>query len=234
MLGRGAPLLELHGDLDGGAGNDMVINGKIVADTPNKNEKMPNGVMKMKLFPGEKNQTKTVEQAARQKELEPCLRNQLDRGLDGQDEQPTHKEVDQRRQNLESMDGKKLEKYAQDGQPPHHAEQRPAPVASQINQGKRSVCSCDEEIYCRVVEDLENLSPALMKFENMIKGKRRVGDDETRSVDGATYDMPAISVTDCLVDQNNQSWQAQEEADSRSESVGNWGRFVIALVHRAV
>ncbi len=51
-----------------------------------------------------------------------------------------------------------------------------------------------------MVEDLKNLSPALMKFENMIKGKRRVGDDEAQSVDCEAHDMPDISFTACMSD----------------------------------
>ncbi len=121
----------------------MEKHGQIVAETSGQNEKMPDGVMKQKPFPCVKNQPETVEQAARQKQQEPRPGNQLDRGLDGNNEQPAHKEVDQRPQYLESMDEKDLEQNAQGGQPSDRAEQRPAPVAAQINQGKGGVGAGD-------------------------------------------------------------------------------------------
>ena len=222
---------EIVRQLGGGTGNDIGKNGKIVTDTSGQNEKMPDGVMEKELFPDVKNQPETVKQASSQKQLESRPRNQLDRGLDGKDEHPAHKQEDQRRQNLEPMNEKDLEKDAQDSQPPGREEQRPAPVAAQINQGKRSVCSRDEKIYGRVVENPENLTPTFMKFENVIKSKGRVGDDQACAVNGATHDIPAIAGVSRMADQGDQPRQTEEPADGGSESVGDLGRLVIALVH---
>lgn len=79
-------------------GKDIAIHGKEVAGASRQNEKMPDGVMKKKPLPEEKNQAHRVTQASCQNKIQTACGNQLDGGLNGQDQQPSHRDITERRQ----------------------------------------------------------------------------------------------------------------------------------------
>jgi len=212
-------------------GQKVVANGEIMTEAASQNKEMPDGMMEKEAFPGVEDQSQAVKNPSCQQQAKPPRWNQRDCGLDGENDQPAHEKIDERRQNLESVDEKNLEEDTANGQAPHRAEKDPPPVAPQGNQSDRRVGPSDQKVDSRMVKDLEYMPQAFVKFENVVQGKNRIGDDQTRSVDGETHDIPAVTVAGCPPDQHNQPGDAEGKSDGGSNSVGDLDCFVKALVH---
>ncbi|MCW9049576.1 MAG: hypothetical protein OQK50_04505 [Deltaproteobacteria bacterium] len=61
--------------------------------------------------------------------------------------------------------------------------------------------------------------------------KQRVGGEQTRAEDDKGQNMHAISITERVQDQGNQTGNAQNEAYHRGGYVGDLGRSIITLFH---
>ncbi len=124
---------------------------------PRDDEQMPDRVMIRKTAPHVEHGADRVEQPPDDQQSEPFGNEQRVQRFPGEDDQPAHQNVEQRRQHQELFCEERFEHDAGYRQPPDHPEQRPAKRATQSYQQKRRIRARDEQVDARMVECLEQI-----------------------------------------------------------------------------
>ena len=136
---------------------DMAKYGDIMTETAREHEYMPDAVKTGRFFPQRvKDQAGCVKQTARKKPDEAHRPQMKEKGLQGDDHQPAHHQVNHHRENPGPFSSRQFHDDAQDRQPPYQAEHPPAPRAPEGDQGERRIGAGDEDVNSKVVELAEN------------------------------------------------------------------------------
>ena len=158
-----------------------------------EDENMPDGVVPIQFLPGIEDSAQGVAQAPSYEQGQPPGGQAIDEGLDGNDHQPAHAQIEEQGPALPALAGEHLDIDAENGDAPDHAEQRPAPGAMQGHQSKGCIGAGNEQENGGVIQFLQ---PGLGPFmgDAVVEGGCRVKENQSGAVDRSAGDMPGVTV----------------------------------------
>ena len=107
---------------------------------------MPDSVAERKRLPGVKDNAERVSQPSGDKPDDSSRRQGFGKGLDGENNDPTHQDISQRRDYFKPVDKKYFQSNADQGQKPDDTENRPSQRTRKGDQEKRGVGAGNQDV----------------------------------------------------------------------------------------
>ena len=168
------------------------------------------------LFDGVENRTHRIGYSSRNQPHQPFERQIVNQRFDEEHDQPPHRYVHRRRNDIEPSGEEQFQDYPGQRQSPGDPEYHPADRPLQGYERERSICPGYEDVNRRMIDDFQ--PPPKVRFPgSVVSGGSCEQDDHAASEDSEADDVPGVA------SQARESHHQRRSRDSeqRSQSVGD-------------